>query len=202
LRFKPVAAFATPEYMERLHERFRATWAAGEIERPVLIAAYVLDFLCVHPFHDGNGRMARLLTLLLLYHCGYEVGRYISLERVVEQSKESYYETLLKSSQGWHEGRHDLLPWTEYFIGVVTAAYRELEERAGSLTAARGAKTEMVLEAIRATRGDFSVKELQERCPHVGIDLIRRILREERQAGRVECLGRGPEAKWRNAAGD
>lgn len=200
VRFQPVAAHATPEYMDALHKRFRSVWANDGTERLLLIPAYVLDFLCVHPFHDGNGRMARLLTLLLLYHAGYEVGRYISLERIVEQSKESYYDTLYQSSQAWHEARHDLLPWTEYLLGVVIAAFRELEERAGTLTAARGAKTGMVLETISAMRGDFSVKDLQQRCPHVGIDLLRKILRKEREGGRIECLGRGPDARWRRPA--
>lgn len=202
VRFKPVPAFATPEHMEHLHELFRAAWDEAKVEPLVLIAAYVLDFLCVHPFPDGNGRMARLLTLLLLYRAGYEAGRYISLERIVERSKESYYDTLQHSSQGWHEGKHDLLPWMEYFLGVVTAAYKELEERVGTLTTARGAKSEMVLDAIRAMFGEFSVKEIQARCPHVSIDLIRRILREERKAGNIECLGRGPEARWRRIGGD
>jgi Fic family protein len=108
LRFKPVPAIATPDHMEQLHERFDYAWNEGKAEPLLLIAAYVLDFLCIHPFSDGNGRMARLLTLLLLYHAEHEVGRYISLERIVERSKESYYDTLYQSSQGWHEGRHDL----------------------------------------------------------------------------------------------
>lgn len=200
VRFRPVPAHATPDYMERLHERFRAAWNEGRTEHLLLVSAYVLDFLCIHPFHDGNGRMARLLTLLLLYHAGYEVGRYISLERIVEQSKESYYDTLYQSSQEWHEGRHDFLPWTDYFLGVAIAAYKDLEERAGTLTEARGAKTKMVLETIRVMHGDFSVKDLQQRCPHVGIDLLRKILRAEREAGRIECLGRGPDARWRRLA--
>lgn len=109
---------------------------------------------------------------------------------------------LQKSSIGWHEGKHDLIPWTEYFLGIVTAAYKELEERVGTLTSARGTKSAMVLGAIRATFGEFSVKELQARCPHVGIDLIRRILREQRQAGNLECLGRGPDARWRRLRGE
>jgi Fic family protein len=197
-RFHPVAAFATSDYMEKLHIRFNALWRAEEVEKLVLIPTYVLDFLCIHPFLDGNGRMARLLSLLLLYQAGFDVGRYISLEKIVEQSKESYYDSLYQSSQGWHEGQHTLLPWTEYFLGVLVAAYREFEQRVGLLTTARGAKTEMVLEAIRAMHGEFSVKDLQDRCPHVGIDLIRRILREQRQAKALECLGRGPDARWRN----
>ena len=119
VRFRPVPAHATPDAMRRLHERFDALWRIGEIEPLVLIAGYVLDFLCIHPFRDGNGRMARLLTLLLLYQSGYEVGRYISLEQIVERTKESYYDTLYRSSAGWHDGHHDLMPWTEYLLGVV-----------------------------------------------------------------------------------
>lgn len=197
IRFRPVSAFATPDVMEDLHAGFGELWRSGEVEKLMLIPAYVLDFLCIHPFLDGNGRMARLLSLLLLYQAGFEVGRYISLETIVEQSKESYYDALHQSSQGWHEGKHELLPWTEYFLGTLLAAYRDFEQRVGLMTTAHGAKTEMVLNAIQMMHGEFSVKTLRERCPHVGVDLIRRILREERQAERLECLGRGPDARWR-----
>lgn len=197
LRFQPLPAYRTADAMAELHDRFNASWDEGRVERLLLVAAYVLDFLCIHPFADGNGRMARLLTLLLLYRDGYSAGRFISLERIIEESKETYYETLYASSQGWHEGRHDLAPWTEYLLGVIVRAYREFEERAGSVIQARGAKSEMVRAAIRSFSGTFAAKELQERCPSVGLDLIRRILGEERRAGRVVVSGRGPEARWR-----
>jgi Fic family protein len=128
IRFKPVSAFATADAMERLHRAFNASRNSGEFESLLLIPAYVLDFLCIHPFLDGNGRMSRLLTLLLLYQAGYEVGRYISLERLIERTAESYYDVLQKSSQGWREGEHDLSPWIEYFLGILVFAYRELEE--------------------------------------------------------------------------
>lgn len=199
VRFIPVPAHQTREAMERLHENFNAFWEAGEIEPLLLICTYVLDFLCIHPFRDGNGRMARLLTLLLLYKAGYEVGRYISLEKIVEHTRESYYDTLYRSSQGWYEAQHSLLPWWEYFLGVMLlGAYQEFERRVGLVTTGRGTKTGMVLDALKHFRGDFSIGDLQERCPNVGIDLLRRILREERNAGRLECLGRGPNARWRN----
>lgn len=197
LRFKPVPAHATPESMERLHERFTVQWDSGATEPLLLIPTYVLDFLCIHPFLDGNGRMARLLTLLLLYKAGYEVGRFISLEKIIEESKESYYDTLHQSSQKWHEGSHTLAPWWEYFLGVMLSAYREFERRVGLITTARGSKTAMVLDVIRNMHGEFSITDLQERCPTVGIDMIRRILRRERDKGHVECLGRGPNALWR-----
>jgi len=123
----------------------------------ILIALYVLDFLCVHPFLDGNRRMARLLTVLVLHQQGYEVGRYVSLERLIEQTKESYYDTLYRASQRWHESKHDPLPWIVYWLGTVLAAYREFEARIGRLTTGHGAKTDIVLSAIDGMIGSFSI---------------------------------------------
>lgn len=197
VRFEPVAPHLVDEAMELLHRQMHSLWRADEVDRLLLIPAYVLDFLCIHPFRDGNGRMARLLTLLLLYHAGYEVGRFISLEKIVEESKETYYDTLSQYSQGWHTGRHPLTPWTEYLLGTLIAAYREFEGRVGAVAGGRGAKTELVLSAIGSFHGEFTVGQIQEQCPTVGIDLIRRILREQKQAGKLECLGRGPAASWR-----
>jgi Fic family protein len=123
-RFKAVPAYQTRDYMEHLHGQFNAFWANGQVEQLLLIGAYVLDFLCIHPFTDGNGRLGRLISLLLLYRAGYEVGRYISLERIIEETRESYYGALAKSSVDWHEGRHSLLPWWEYFTGAGSSAMR------------------------------------------------------------------------------
>jgi len=199
VRFYPVPAHLTPDAMETLHNEFTELWQSGAFEPLILIPTYVLDFLCIHPFLDGNGRIARLLTLLLLYKAGYEVGRYISLEQMVEQTKEGYYDTLYLCSQGWHETQHAILPWWEYFLGVMLlGSYREFEHRVGLVASGRGTKTVMVLDAIGHFMGDFTIRDLQERCPNVGIDLIRRILKEQRNLGRLECLGRGPTAKWRN----
>jgi Fic family protein len=199
VRFHPLSAHLTSEAMETLHKNYTELRQSGKIEPLLLISTYILDFLCIHPFLDGNGRMARLLTLLLLYKDGYEVGRFISLEQMVEQTKEGYYETLYNSSQGWHDMRHNILPWWEYFLGVMLfGSYREFERRVGLVATGRGTKTAMVLDAIRHFRGDFTIRELQELCPNVGIDLIRRILRSQRNTGKLECLGRGPTAAWRN----
>ncbi len=198
VRFVPVPAYRTADAMVRLHERFLDLREQGEVDPLILIAAYVLDFLCIHPFRDGNGRMARLLTLLLLYQSHYDVGRYISLERIIEDTRESYYDTLQRSSVGWHEGAHALEPWTEYLLGVVIlGAYQEFESRAGLIQSGKGTKTAMVLDVIAHLRGDFAIADIQDRCPTVGIDMLRRILRQERDAGRLECLGRGPNARWR-----
>jgi len=197
VRFRPVPAHQTSEAMERLHSLFRDRWEREEIDRILLVPAYVLDFLCIHPFLDGNGRMARLLTLLLLYHAGYEVGRYISLEHLIESQREGYYDCLFKSSQGWHEGKHSLLPWWEYFLGVMLlGAYREFERRTGELTERRGAKREMIVNVIDRLPRDFQVADIERACPGVSRPTINRALRELRQAGRIRCLKGGRDAVW------
>ncbi len=179
-------------------------WARALRERPVdpLIAlgAFNLDLLCIHPFRDGNGRISRLLLLLQCYHLGYEVGRYISLERLIEQNKERYYETLEQSSVGWHDGKHDPWPYANYLLFTLKTAYREFEERVGQTAQPRGAKTELVAQAIHKALGPFSVGDLQRECPGVGLDLIRATLKRLRAEGRVECLGRGQQARWQKTA--
>ena len=201
IRFQPVNAYLTPQAMDSLHQEFKQATERGTVDPLLLIATYIFDFLCIHPFIDGNGRMSRLLTLYLLYDFGYEVGRYISLEKVIEENKESYYESLQKSSKNWHEGKHSLQPWWEYFLGTLRHAYRLFEKRVGLIAETRGSKTALVLDIISHFQGEFSIQELQELCPTVGIDLIRRILREEKNAGLLECLGRGPFAKWKRKSG-
>jgi Fic family protein len=197
VRFKTVPAAETPQGVAELME----LWAACLQERwappLVALAAFGLDFLCIHPFRDGNGRVSRLLLLLQCYHVGIEVGRYISLERLIEQSKERYYETLEQSSRRWHAGRHDPWPYLSYVLYTLKAAYREFEERLGRVAAPKGAKTEMVMDAVRKVPDTFRVSELQRACPAVSIDLIRRTLRKLREAGQVECLGTGRSAQWR-----
>jgi Fic family protein len=196
VRFTPVPAFLTPMAMQDLHQNFNRRWDDESFEPLLLIPAYVLDFLCVHPFRDGNGRMARLLTLLLLYRAGYEVGRYISLERLFEQSKESYYDTLYQSSQGWHSGKHSLLPWWEYFTGVILASYKDFEDRVGIVTTGRGVKREQVLEMISRLPSRFKVGEIIIACPGVSQPTIRRVLDDLREAGQVRCIQKGKDAEW------
>ncbi|MBI4607855.1 MAG: Fic family protein [Candidatus Rokubacteria bacterium] len=197
VRFRPVSAAETPAALEELCLSYRHAMTQESAPPLVALATLVLDFLCIHPFRDGNGRVARLLTLLALYHHGYEVGRYISLERVVEESKDEYYEALFRSSQGWHEGQHDVLPWLNYFLAVVRRAYRELEERVGQMKTPRGAKTALVEAAIEGFPGEFTLGDLERACPGVSRDMIRRVLRDLQKAGHVMCVGRGPGAPWR-----
>jgi hypothetical protein len=183
--------------MRGLHESFRVAMKEGKHEPLIIIALYVLDFLCVHPFLDGNGRMSRLLSVLALYHQGYEVGRYISLERIIEQTKESYYETLFIASQGWHESAHKPMSWVSYWLGTVLAAYRELDNRVGGMATGHGAKADIVIAAIDCMVKAFTLAELEAACPNVGRDWIRALLGQLKREGRLINEGHGRGAKWR-----
>jgi Fic family protein len=183
--------------MKDLVELHRDTMKNRKIPPLVLMTAFILDFLCIHPFRDGNGRVSRLLLLLNCYHLGFEVGRYISLERLIELNKERYYETLEQSSQGWHDGKHDPWPFINYTLFIIKTAYREFEKRLGKIQSPKGEKTRLVLQAIDKFLGPFSIAELRNECPNVSVDLIRRVLKNLRADNRVECLGRGQNAQWR-----
>jgi Fic family protein len=197
VRFQPVSAALTPAAMQELCLSYRHTLDQRRAHPLVAVAALVLDFLCIHPFRDGNGRVGRLLFLLACYRQGLEVGRYISLERLVEESREDYYEDLRLSSQHWHEGRHDLLPWLNYVLAILRRAYFEFEQRAGQVKSQRGAKTELIESAVRSQVGPFSLSAIQGLCPGVSRDMVRRVLREMQSARKVECLSRGRSATWR-----
>jgi Fic family protein len=196
VRFKTVSTKQTPQYMNELIELWHDCLNEQWIHPVLAMAAVNLDFLCVHPFRDGNGRVSRLLLLLMNYHLGFEVGRYISLERLIEQNKERYYETLEQSSQGWHEGKHD--PWTyiNFLLYTLKTAYREFEERVGDISSPKGAKTETIINSLKKKSGLFSVADIQRECPGVSLDLVRRVLKDLRANGQVECLGRGRNAQW------
>ncbi|HEX4966834.1 MAG TPA: Fic family protein [Thermoanaerobaculia bacterium] len=197
VRFKTVPAQNTSEAMGEVVSRWDEALEERSLHPLLAVAAFNLDFLCIHPFRDGNGRVSRLLLLLQCYHLGFDVGRYISIERIIEQTKDRYYETLEQSSGGWHEGKHDPWPYLTYQLYVLKEAYRELEDRLGQVKMPRGEKSEHVIDAIRRTSGEFSTADLQRECPGISIDLIRHVLKRLRQAGEVECLGRGQTARWR-----
>ena len=197
VRFKTVPAVQTATFMRELSELWDRCLLERWVHPLIALAAFNLDFLCIHPFRDGNGRVSRLLLLLQCYHLGYEVGRYISLERLIEQNKERYYETLEQSSQGWYEGRHDPWPYVNYVLFILKSAYREFEERVGQTASPRGAKTALVEAAVESFfPGKFTLSDLERACPGVSRDMIRRVLRELQRTGEVECLGRGPGAAW------
>ncbi len=196
VRFRTVLALQTPAAMAGLLADWQACLEERWVPPLIALAAFNLDFLCIHPFRDGNGRVSRLLWLLQSYQLGFEVGRYISLERLVEQNKERYYETLEQSSQGWHEGKHDPWPYVNFVLSILKTAYRDFVERVGAVGAPRGAKTEQVLAAIAGFAGEFTVTQIEQACPGVSRDMVRRILQAQQAVGAVACQGRGPAARW------
>ncbi len=196
IRFRTVPAVKTGAFMKGLMDAWRECISEAKVPPLIAMAAFGLDFLCIHPFRDGNGRVARLLILLQCYHLGIEVGRYISLERLIEQNKERYYETLKLSSERWHEGRHDPWHYINFVCFILRSAYREFEERLGDMPQPRGEKTSLVREAIGGFTGNFSVADIQQKCPGVGVDMIRKVLKELRAQRVIECLGRGRNARW------
>lgn len=195
--FEGVSPFETPMAMDELHDRYATAMKEGAHAPLLLGGAYVFDFLMIHPFNDGNGRMSRLLTLLLLYQCGHEVGRFISLEKLVEESKETYYESLEKSTAGWDEGEHNIWPWLNYFLGIIIAAYEEFEARSGDLMSGRGSKTLRIKQYIRSSTTDvFTFDDVQQALPDISSDHIRAVLRKLRDEEIVESPGRGRK-QWR-----
>ena len=199
VRFRPVAPALVPKAMEELCLAYRDAIEQLKITPLLSIAGLILDFLCIHPFRDGNGRVSRLLTLLALYHHGYDVGCYISFERVVEQTKEDYYEVLKKSSARWHEGAHDFLPWFIYLLTTLRRTYREFEERAGRARPEKGSKSDLVEYALDAIVSPFGIADIERLCPNVSRDTIRLVMNSRRKSGRLEIMGRGRDAKWRRS---
>jgi len=197
VRFRTVTAKETPRSMAELVQNWDRCLVEQWVHPLIALAAFNLDFLCIHPFRDGNGRVSRLLMLLQCYHLGNEVGRYISLERLIEENKERYYETLEQSSQGWHDAKHDPWPYVNYILYVLKTAYRELEQRVGQMQSPRGAKTGLVESAIKRLSEEFTLIEIEQACPGVSRDMIRKILRGLQASGEVECVGRGPGARWK-----
>lgn len=201
-RFKPVSARETPDAMQALHDGFMRELKGG-VHAPLLLAsAYILDFLVIHPFRDGNGRMSRLISLWLLYICGHEVGRYISVEKLIEESKETYYEALERSTSGWHEGEHDLGPWTDYFLGIIIAAYKQFESRS-AIVNGRGSKVALIKAFVRSSLSDeFTVGQLRDAAPGVSDAYISKVLGSLKEAKVIEPVGRGRSARWRRLQRD
>jgi Fic family protein len=198
VRFQTMAATDTPTAMEELHRRFLDAREAGQHHPLLLIGSYVFDFLAIHPFRDGNGRMARLLTLLLLYQSGYHVGRYISLERLVNDARDGYYDALQAAGHGWHEDGHTIWPWLEYLLGILLLAYRRFEDRVGLIGDGRGAKTAAIERFIRRrTADEFTIADVRDAGIGASDSLIGKVLARLRDEGVIQPLGTGRSAKWR-----
>lgn len=195
--YKATSATETPRAIEQTCRLYHHSLDQSKYPPLYAIACLILDFLCIHPFRDGNGRVSRLLTILALYHHGYGVGKYISLERTVEQTKETYYESLNKSSQEWHKAKHDSTPWLNYFLGMVLSAYREFEQRASQFKPGRGAKTEIVRQAIDHQIGEFTLSDILQVCPGVSRETAKLAFRKLANEEKIVCLGKGKSAKWK-----
>jgi Fic family protein len=195
--FKPVSAKKTLAAIDQLCLAYEHS--VTQLKYPPLyaVACLILDFLCIHPFRDGNGRVSRLLTLLALYQHGFFVGKYISIERIVEQSKETYYEALNKSSQEWHEGKHDILPWFNYSLGTLIGAYKEFEDRSARTRPSRGAKTDSLQAAIERQLGEFSISDIARECPSVSRIMIKKVLSQMQDDKKIKCMGKGQSARWK-----
>lgn len=198
VRFTPTPAHLTPMAMNDLLARYHSANEQKLADPLVLVPLCILDFLCIHPFADGNGRVARLLTLLLLYQFDYAVGRFISLERIFEDSKESYYETLEASSVNWHSGEHDAGPWLNYFWGALIKAYKEFEARVGTIEKKHGNKSSRVRIAVLNRSLPFSISDIELACPGTSRDTVRLVLRTLKAEGLIESTGKGRSAKWRS----
>ena len=192
VRFIPVPAFQTAEAMEELCRCFLEAWESEYIDRLILIPMFVLDFLCIHPFNDGNGRMSRLLTLLLFYKAGYIVGKYVSIEMLIEKTKETYYEALQDSSMDWHEGENSYEPFVKYYLGIILKSYKEFESRVEHLKHRNLSKPERIKAVIDNKVGKITKKEIMELCPDISKVTVERTLTELVKNGYIAKVGAGP----------
>lgn len=191
VRFRPVSAFETPDMVETLCNQFLREVDRGEVDPLLLIPMFVLDFLCIHPFNDGNGRMSRLLTLLLLYRSGYIVGKYISIEMLIEKTKDTYYDALQASSTGWHDGTNDYMPFVSYTLGIIKSAYKTFSERVEHLTTKGISKPERVRQFIENKLGKVTKKDIMDACPDISATTIEKALGELVKDGTIIKIGNG-----------
>lgn len=195
IRFVPTSAKETPKTMDALCRNYREAYDDQRVPPLLIVATFAFDLLCIHPFRDGNGRVSRLATTLLLQAHGFQIARYVSLERLVEQSKEDYYGVLAECSQGWHEGKNDLNPWWNYFLSVLRLAYKEFERQVES-TEARPAKSDLVRQTVLAQVEQFTLGDLAAELPSASTQLIKKILTELKKQGKIRLVGRGRGARW------
>ncbi len=191
VRFQPVPAWETPGAIEAICNAFDDVISKNEADPLLIIPMFILDFLCIHPFNDGNGRMSRLLTLLLLYRTGYIVGKYISIEKVIENTKDTYYEALQDSSHGWHEEENDYAHFVRYMLGVILSAYRDFSTRVKVLTTSGLSKPERIREIIKDTLGKITKTEITQKCPDISQITIQRTLNELVKTGDILKVGGG-----------
>lgn len=188
--FTPLSPFETPEALDKICAEYNRVIGNFEVEPLIAIPYFIHDFLCIHPFNDGNGRMSRLLTTLLLYRSGFFVGKYISLEAKIAKSKDLYYDALRASQHGWHDGAEDAVPFIKYLLGTILAAYKDFEERFSILEGKQSA-LEMVRKASRQKIGRFTKQDMRELCPSLSLSSVEGALRKMVAAGEIKREGVG-----------
>lgn len=193
-RFTPVSAFATAEAMDNMYRTFSDAWNDMNINRLLLTSMFILDFLCIHPFNDGNGRMSRLLTLLLLYRAGYLVGRYISVEMIIEQTKDEYYNALKISSQGWHDNQNDYTPFVRYMLSVIVKAYNELDKRINAVGSRN--KSEQIKAIIDTQVGKITKKQIMQQLPGISQTTVERTLGQLLREDYIVKIGAGASTAY------
>lgn len=193
--FTPLAPYETPEALDRLCEEYNRVIGNMELEPLIAIPVFIHDFLCIHPFNDGNGRMSRLLTTLLLYRSGFYVGKYISLEAKIAKNKELYYDALYASQENWHEGKDDPVPFFKYLLGTILAAYRDFADRFALVETKRSA-LETVRSATMNKIGRFTKQDIRELCPSLSISSIEGALRKLTASGELKREGTGRSTKY------
>lgn len=196
--FKPLEPYETPDAIQNICDSFQRELSLGKVDPLILIPCFILDFLCIHPFNDGNGRMSRLLTLLLLYRSGYIVGQYISIEKAIADTKESYYNVLAQADQNWHTGENDPKPFIKYMLGIILGCYREFEERL-TLAEKSGPKStayDVVREYAMNHIGTFTKQNALEGCPSLGSSSVEAALKKLVQDGTLSRLGSGRKTHY------
>ena len=196
IRFTPVPPYETAPCIDAVCENYRTAIEAHKVDSLLLIPVFIHDFLCIHPFNDGNGRMSRLLTLLLLYRSGYEVGKYISIEKHIEKTKDAYYEALEEASEGWHEETDNPMPFIKYMLGIILACYREFEERVEAIGEIRTVTVkskayDIVKAAVDSKIGKFSKKDIANICPSISEKSVEATVRKLVDEGYIERHGTG-----------
>ena len=194
--FRTVTAAETPMAMRLLCDAYGKAVDLGRINPLLLAVVFVFDFLCIHPFQDGNGRMSRLLALLLTCRSGYMVGKYVSVDKIVEESRSDYYDALRTSSRGWHENANDLKPYVEYILGVILKAYKEFAARLDGLVYEHTSKSDRIRNVIAAAEGAISKREILEKCPDISVVTISVALKRLCDEGFICKTGNGRSAAY------
>ena len=193
--FTPLAPYEAPEALEKICQEYNRVIGNMELEPLLAIPIFIHDFLCIHPFNDGNGRMSRLLTTLLLYQNRFYVGRYISLEAKIAKNKDLYYEALAKSQIDWHDGKEDVVPFIKYILGTILAAYKDFEERI-DIVEDKPSALELVRRASRNKIGRFNKQDIREQCPSISDSSIEGALRKLLAAGELKKEGKGKNTHY------